>query len=62
MREAADLRATLRRIDGPGYGAYAFEDYRTLQAALPEPGIVAFVADRAVPFRSPPSLRVWQKE
>ncbi len=52
----------------------AFEDYRALQAALPGLGIVAFVADGAVlprqsgvddrplsgavPFRSPPSLRV----
>lgn len=52
----------------------AFEDYRALQAALPGLGIVAFVADgavlprqsgvddrplqEAVPFRSPPSLRV----
>lgn len=51
-----------------------FEDYRALQKALPELGIVAFVADGAVlprqsgvddrplrdavPFRSPPSLRV----
>lgn len=52
----------------------AFEDYRALQAALPSLGLVAFVADGAVlprqsgvddrplsgavPFRSPPSLRV----
>ena len=52
----------------------AFEDYRALQAALPSLGLVAFVADgavlprqsgvddrplqEAVPFRSPPSLRV----